>query len=539
MSKQKKSADHRLDSLVDGIVRLSSGDLKTRIDTSKNRDEIDAVITGFNLLAAELEIAQQELEERVESRTAMLHEAHIAMERMAMTDALTGLANRVAFMRALEETLDEANQGAAPPALLLLDLDSFKAVNDSLGHAAGDHVLVTVAERLRRVVRETDTVARQGGDEFAILIPHSTPAHAQRVASGVLNALNEPIELAEMQVFPKASIGLHIARPGTTAENLLLEADTAMYEAKASGRSNVRIFEPIMLHARQMRNTLTSELRVAIAEDQLILHYQPVVHLATGRIQGVEALVRWNHPTRGLVMPDEFIPLAEESGSIVELGRWVLMTAAKQMREWQNQLSLANDFKVGINLSAVELRRIDLVEDVRNVLRATGLEPANLVLEITETALVTRNEVDRYALTGIKKLGVGIEIDDFGTGYSSISYLRELPVNMVKIDRSLMGQVATCPRQQEFVAAILQLVRACELEAIFEGIETWEQAEQLKRLGCSSGQGYYFSRPMAEPEMTALLTRTARNGGSSENISLASWMADEAMKFDASLTSAK
>lgn len=510
MSGQNKLADGRLESLVDAIVRMSSGDLRSRITPSENRDEIDAVITGFNLLAAELEVAHQELEDRVESRTAMLNEAHRAMEKMAMTDPLTGLSNRMAFMQALEQTLHEAQNGELPPGLLLLDLDSFKTVNDSLGHAAGDQVLIEVADRLRGSVRQGDMVARLGGDEFAILIPKATPEHAQRIANGALNALNEKVEISGMQVFPRASIGLHIADPETTAENLLLEADTAMYEAKDSGRSNIRTFEPVMLHARQVRNTLMAELREAISDNQLVLHYQPIVELATGRIEGVEALVRWNHPVRGLIMPDKFILLAEDTGAIVDLGRWVLTTAATQMRQWQTQLDLASDFKIGVNLSAVELRRIDLVEDVRKALRSTGLNPANLVLEITETGLVTRNEVDRYALQGIKKLGVGIEIDDFGTGYSSISYLRELPVDKVKIDRSLIGDVVGDPCQRDFIAAILQLVQACGLESIFEGIETWEQAEELKKLGCASGQGYFFGHPVPAAQMTQLLAAPAQ-----------------------------
>jgi diguanylate cyclase (GGDEF)-like protein len=500
--------DPRLAMLVESIVRLSRGELSSRIEPSSARDEVDAVITGVNLLAEELEQVYEQFEKRVESRTAMLRQAHLDMMKMAMSDALTGLANRVALMDAIEEALNQAARGTPPPALLLLDLDSFKNVNDRFGHDAGDRVLQEVASRLNSVVRESDVVARLGGDEFAILLPGATMDTAMHVARRALEVLNEHIRLDSLYVHARASIGVRLGTADQTAEELLLDADTAMYAAKREGRSIIKLFEPVMLYSRQLRSQMATELRGAISSDELVLHYQPVVELATNRILGVEVLVRWQHPLRGLIPPDTFIPLAEEIGVIHDLDRWVMSTSLRQLAQWRRDFPLDDDFQLRVNLSAVELKQLDLVDSIRALLRELDLPARNLVVEITETAIVTRGEVEMYSLLSLQQLGVGIEIDDFGTGYSSISYLRELPVSMVKVDRSLLVELNTRPGQLDFVAAILQLIRAAGLEAVFEGIETREQAAQLREMGCASGQGYYFSRPLPAEEAGALLATT-------------------------------
>ncbi len=506
MSAEQK--DPRLALLVESIVRLSRGELSSRIEPSRARDEVDAVITGVNLLAEELEQVYEQFEKRVESRTAMLRQAHLDMMKMAMSDALTGLANRVALMDGIEEALSQASNGAPPPALLLLDLDSFKNVNDRFGHDAGDRVLQEVAARLNSVVRESDLVARLGGDEFAILIPAATMDVAMQVARRALEVLGEQIQLDSLYVHSRASIGVRLGTPDQTAEELLLDADTAMYAAKREGRSIIKVFEPVMLYSRQLRSQMATELRGAISSDELVLHYQPVVELATHRILGVEVLVRWQHPLRGLIPPDTFIPLAEEIGVIHDLDRWVMATSLRQLAAWRRDFRLDDDFQLRVNLSAVELKQLDLVDHIRSLLRELDLPARNLVVEITETAIVTRGEVEMYSLLSLQQLGIGIEIDDFGTGYSSISYLRELPVSMVKVDRSLLVELNSRPGQLEFVAAILQLIRAAGLEAVFEGIETGEQADQLRALGCASGQGYFFSRPLPTDEASALLAST-------------------------------
>ncbi|MHA7276280.1 putative bifunctional diguanylate cyclase/phosphodiesterase [Arthrobacter sp. Hz1] len=505
----EQDADPRLAMLVEGVVKLARGDLSSRMEPSPARDDVDAVITGFNLLAEELELVHRDFEERVASRTAMLHQAHQDMRTMAMTDALTGLDNRIALLAKLEAELN-ADGETTMPALILLDLDSFKDVNDSFGHDAGDRVLQEVAHRLLGVVRDSDTVARLGGDEFAILVPEATLEIALRIANRALAALGDRISLEELHVFSRASMGVRLADGRQSAESVLLDADTAMYAAKREGRSTIKVFEPVMLLQRQLRSQIASELRDAIQSDQLSLNYQPVVDLRDGRVLGLEALVRWNHPTRGFIMPDEFIPLAEEIGAVIELDRWVMASAIQQYALWRAEIQLDDDFQLRLNLSAVELQQLDLVDYVRGLLRRFDIPPAALVLEITETALVTGGEVEAYSLLSLKQLGVCIEIDDFGTGYSSISYLRKLPVSMVKVDRSLLSELSTGSIQFGFIAAILQLIRAAGLEAVFEGIETEEQALKLQEMGCVGGQGYYFSRPLPVEKTTTLLRSGAK-----------------------------
>ena len=499
--------DPRLHALVEGIVRIASGDLSTRIPHSGARDDVAAVIAGINLMADDLQTIYQELEERVESRTAMLRQAQVELERMALTDPLTQLANRTALNSVLSHALAETSRGEMPPALLILDLDSFKGINDTLGHSAGDDVLRVIARRLQEAVRVTDTVARLGGDEFAVMLPKSNLVRARRVANRILKALSESLEIGDLRITCGTSIGVRVAEPGQSVDDLVMEADTAMYAAKAQPHSGIKVFEPALLYARRLQSLMVTEMREAILEDQLTLHYQPVMELATGRIEGVEALVRWNHPERGLLMPDQFIPLAEETGMIVELGHWVLRSAVRQLRDWQDRLALDSEFSVRVNISTTELQNLELIEHVQDILRETGVDAANLIIELTESMAVTGGDVDKYSLSGLRQLGVQLEIDDFGTGYSSISYLRRLPVNVVKIDKSLIDGLGTDAEQGNFVEAVLHLIHACGLKAVAEGIETAEQAEELVRLGCASGQGYYFGRPAPAEAVEAMISQ--------------------------------
>jgi diguanylate cyclase len=495
--------DPRLSQLLEGIVRLASGDLTSRIEVSPARDELDAIIMGTNLLAEDLQIIYEELEQRVEVRTKLLHEAHLEMQKMAMQDPLTGLANRSALLTALKSA--QSDGAADTPVILLLDLDAFKSINDTQGHSAGDKVLITVAERIRGAVRTTDVVARLGGDEFAVVMPATGADQASVVGQRILAALKEPIELPDRIIRCGASLGLSVGDQGQGPEEMLMQADVAMYASKAEGLNRLHIFEPGLLLVRRLRSQLVDDLRSALKGEGLVLHYQPVVELATGRVEGVEALIRWNHPTRGRIMPDEFIPLAEEAGLISELGRWVLTTAVEQLRRWVDDDAVDSRFSVRINISATDLQSLQFIEDVRGVLKETGVRPEQVVLELTEMAIVKGNDLDRYSLGGLRGLGVGIEIDDFGTGYSSISYLRRLPVDRVKVDRSLIVGLGTDPSQPALVAAVLQLVRACGLEAVWEGVETADQAEHLRNLGCLSAQGYFFSKPLPADDIPALV----------------------------------
>lgn len=500
-----EGGDPRLQQVVDGIVRIAAGDLGTRIRTSPQRDDVDAVITGINLLAEELNSVYQDFEERVESRTRELQAAHRQMQRMAMSDALTGTANRTALMHEIEAELLASEIEGTRPSVLMIDLDAFKDINDSFGHQTGDQVLVEVARRLRWAVRRGDTVARLGGDEFAVLLPDTGLSTAMGVSARIHEALAECIRVEEIDVWPRASVGVHAAQPGESAEDIMVRADTAMYAAKDAGRGQSKAFEPVMLYARQLRRDMATELREGLGRNELFLDYQPVVELATGRMSGVEALVRWQHPQRGLVMPDDFIPIAEETGIILDLGRWVLRAALEQVAHWEGQLDLDDDFKVRVNLSAMELQRLDLVDHVRQDLLETGIRASRLVIEITESAFVSGGDVEMYSLKSLNALGVGIEIDDFGTGYSSISYLRRLPVQTVKVDRSLIRDISADPGQRQFVDAVHGLIRAAGMEAVFEGIETLDQAADLLVLGCRNGQGYYFSRPLAAGQIQAIL----------------------------------
>ncbi|WP_284986324.1 EAL domain-containing protein [Arthrobacter sp. fls2-241-R2A-172] len=498
--------DPRLGLLLDGIVRLAAGDLNTRIKVSDARDEIDAVIMGTNLLAEDLQIIYEELEQRVNARTEQLNQAHLAMRHMAMTDPLTGLNNRSAFANALAEAQATGHKGSKRPAILLLDMDGFKSINDTLGHTIGDKVLETVAARISGAVREQDMVARMGGDEFAVMLPEVTPAEAASIGNRILASVVGAMEIEGQHLRCGASMGLRMADPGHGAEELMMEADIAMYESKADGRGKLKVFEPAMLLARQMRNQLVGELKEAIAGSQLVLYYQPIIRLDTREIEGVEALVRWNHPTRGLVMPDEFIPIAEETGMISDLGGWVLRTAVEQLRQWRSDpLTAGHNFSMRINVSAADLQRLEFIEDVREALASADLDPSLLVLELTESAVILGNDLDRYTLNSLRRLGVGLEIDDFGTGYSSISYLRRLPVDTVKVDRTLLSALGSDPSQPALLAAVLQLIRACGLNAVWEGIETAEQAQYLLGIGCTSGQGYYFSRPLPGEQLTEQL----------------------------------
>lgn len=503
--------DPRLQQLVDGVVRLAAGDLDARIEPSEHRDDIDAVITGVNLLAEELGHIHSELEQRVAARTAMLRRTQVELEQMAKTDALTGLANRTLLTERIQEAILSCTDGGRAPAVLLLDLDSFKAVNDILGHSAGDAVLVEVAKRLRSAVRPQDTVARLGGDEFAILITAATEEEIIRIAHRASEYLQDSMCIGIETVWAMASIGVCVGKPGYRAEALMRDADIAMYQAKARGRNNVQLFHPEMLDAVQERSRITAELRTAVAGRELALLYQPVVELASGRVIGIEALLRWHHPVRGTIMPGSFIGIAEETGLIFELGRWVLHEGLAQMGRWNQTDPDLTDFCLHINLSAAELLRTDLLEDIRDTLARYDVDPRRLVLEITETVLMSRETGQEQVLSRLRELGVGLQIDDFGTGYSSISYLRSLPADTVKVDQSLIKDMGSDPRQQNFVSAILQLIFAAGLNATVEGIETAEQAAQLRAMGCLYGQGYYYGYPVPAAEIPYQLRQPARH----------------------------
>jgi len=440
------------------------------------------------------------------------------LQHNAFHDALTGLANRALFADRLQHALARTDRHATPVAVLFVDLDDFKAVNDDAGHSAGDELLVAVADRLRQVLRPSDTIARLGGDEFAVLIEDGAdPAHTAATADRLLAALSEPFG-GDAQVRVTASVGIATGAAGQhDAAELLRHADVAMYAAKEAGKGRSAVFAPDMDSAIIGQLQLKAELARAVERGEFVVHYQPTVELATGRLTGVEALVRWQHPERGLVPPLDFIPLAEQTGLIVPIGRFVLREACRQMSAWHRDHATRPPLTVSVNLSARELDEPGLVGSVRAALEDAQLDPAHLVLEITESLLLVDLPTTVGTLLELRALGVRLAVDDFGTGYSSLAYLENLPVDILKIDKSFVDRIADLPAGEEdggaqrsvMVSAISQLAHALKLQMVAEGIEQPEQVDTLRGLGCQYGQGYYFARPLTADALGDLVSRQA------------------------------
>jgi diguanylate cyclase (GGDEF)-like protein len=432
--------------------------------------------------------------------------------RQAFTDSLTGLANRALFLERLEQALLLAESQGSTVAVLFLDLDRFKLANDSLGHAAGDELLVAAAERIRSVVSGVETVARLGGDEFAVLLEGGCTDDAVRTAERIHASLAAPVEIADREVFVTASIG--IATGDGTAKDLLRDADVAMYRAKGAGKGRYQVFEPGM-HAEVVeRLELEADIQRAVEREELVVHYQPIVTLADERIVGVEALVRWQHPTRGMLAPCAFIPVAEETGQILDIGAWVLREACRQVAVWQAELGdEAAPLRLSVNLSGLQLAQPSVAADVRSALADSRLAPGTLILELTETVIMQDTEASIARLRALKELDVQIAVDDFGTGYSSLRYLQRFPIDILKIAKPFVDGVADASDEAIMARAIADLSRNLGLSTIAEGIEHRPQALALKELGCPLGQGYLFARPVPGPDMTALLMAQGETSG--------------------------
>jgi diguanylate cyclase (GGDEF)-like protein/PAS domain S-box-containing protein len=457
---------------------------------------------GSNLLddpaVAGLVLATRDVSERktLEERLAQ-HAFH---------DSLTGLANRQQFHERVQAALVDPRRRASGIAVLFLDLDDFKIVNDSLGHSAGDELLIRVARRLKGCLRAHDLPARIGGDEFAVLIDgFDGPAEVEAVARRIVSVLDEPHTLHGSEVLARASVG--IAVPGIDehdADAVLRNADTSMYAVKRAGKGSYTFFEEAMHERVVQQLQLDAELRHAVDHSEFVIHYQPIMHLATQTILGVEALLRWQHPTRGLLAPGEFIDRTEESGLIVPIGRWVLEEACRQLRRWDHAYEQVG---MSVNISARQLQHETLLTDVRDAADQAGIDPRRLTLEITETALLRDTTATIDLLAELKLLGVHLALDDFGTGYSSLSYLRRFPVDVVKIDRSFIEDVGKGPEESALPDAIIALCQAFRIETVAEGIELRRQLTHLQAIGCHAGQGFYFSRPLPPETLERLLPK--------------------------------
>jgi diguanylate cyclase (GGDEF)-like protein len=430
---------------------------------------------------------------------------HGRLSYLSLHDALTGLPNRALVIDRAERMLARARRSEMPAAALYLDIDGFKHVNDSLGHAAGDELLRVVAARLSGVIREADTVGRLGGDEFVVLLENGTlDAGPELVAERICHVLGQPVELAGTErrtLSVTTSVGIALGQRGS-ADELLRDADLALYEAKGAGKNRSVTFESRMQTAAQDRLDLEFDLKEALERDQFFLLYQPTFDLESETITGVEALIRWRHPVRGIVPPDSFIPLAEETGLIVPIGHWVLRTACEQAAAWHRQ---GRSLGISINVSGRQLDDDGIVHDLADALAITGLDPGSLTLEITETTLMHDAESAAERLKQLKALGVRIAIDDFGTGYSSLAYLRQFPVDTLKIDRSFISAIAASPESKAIVHTLVQLGKTLGLKTLGEGIEDQAQLQHLQRENCDSGQGFLFARPLEPEAIDAML----------------------------------
>jgi diguanylate cyclase (GGDEF)-like protein len=438
--------------------------------------------------------------------------AEVELAHQALHDPLTGLPNRTLFLDRLGLALARAQRRDAAVAVLFLDLDRFKVINDSLGHETGDRLLVEVAARLEAVLRPGDTVARFGGDEFTILCDDvDGERDAIVIAERIGEAVASPFVLEDTEAFLTASVGIAMAT-GLDArpESLIRDADAAMYRAKERGKSRYEMFDEVLRARAVERLEVENALHRAIERGELRVHYQPLVEVRSGAVTGVEALVRWQHPERGLLMPEQFIPLAEETGQVVDLGAWVLRQACAQHRVWARELGGEPPLRLSVNLSARQFQHGDLVAGVVSALEDTGMEASNLCLEITESVVVQETDAALEALDALRALGVLIAIDDFGTGYSSLRLLKGVPADLLKIDRSFVAGLGTDPQDTSIVRTVIRLADALGMDAVAEGVETPVQLAALREAGCRYAQGFHFAEPAPADEIVEFLAAGRR-----------------------------
>jgi diguanylate cyclase (GGDEF)-like protein len=481
----RRSITRPLHELEAAAATFGADDFAHRVVVSGD-DELARLGTAFNSMAAKLQKSRTELEHH------------------ALHDGLTGLANRVLFMERLEHALARARRRQSPVSVLYVDLDDFKTVNDTLGHEAGDRLLIVCSERLRTCVRAEDTVARLGGDEFGILL-EDTGKNAAAAAERIMRAFRSIWPVTTGQVAVKASVGVATLNGEGEVDLLLRQADAAMYAAKAHGKGTWQMFGRDLNADVLQAQTMCSELAGAVERRELVAYYQPVVDLDTGAIEGVEALVRWNHPNRGLLAPSEFLEVAEQSGQILDIDSWMLRQACHQVREWQRESDSAASLSVSVNLSAQLLHHPRLAEQVADALAMSGLAPQHLILEITESALIHDTRGAAVELARVKELGVRLALDDFGTGYSSLSHLLRFPIDIIKIDRSFISAIGGDDTTPDLALGLVTLARTMHMQTVAEGVEDEEHLLALRQVRCESAQGFYFAPALPPHEMASLL----------------------------------
>jgi len=511
-----------LDKGADAALRAAAAEMQVRAMALATLTRPDGTVLGTLVALSDEPRTWQDdqlqfLADLAETASTELQLRHALSEREmrerqlrhdSLHDALTGLPNRALFMKRLSDaSLRARRDGDGLFAVLFLDLDDFKIVNDSMGHHVGDEVLVIVARRLEECVRGGDIVARLGGDEFAILLERVIDARdTALVAERVQEALREPMTIGGYEWVSTASIGVVLSSSANERpEYLLRSADMAMYRAKHQGRAHFEMFDRAMHAEALTRLQMENDLRHAVERQEFTLHYQPIVALDTGRVHAVEALMRWQHAERGIIPPTEFIPIAEDTGLIVSMGRWALREACTQVRALEARNPAMAGLQLAVNLSVREFAQLDLVRAVAAILQDTGLPPQQLQLEITESAIIGQQHPALQTIAELRQLGVRIHLDDFGTGYSSLSYLHRLPLDAIKIDRAFTSAMEAEERPRHVIQAILALVGAIGLDVIAEGVASSEQLAMLRRMGCPYGQGFFFSRPIPAAALEELL----------------------------------
>ncbi|MDZ8050918.1 MAG: EAL domain-containing protein [Aulosira sp. ZfuVER01] len=514
-----------LDDVFDKIKAFKVGGVDYISKPFELQEVLVRVQNQLALRSAQQEVIKLniELEQRVKQRTGELEKALQKLQGeittrqqlqsklldLALHDSLTGLPNRALFIRRIEKALNRAKQQSTYQfALLYLDCDRFKVVNDSLGHLVGDELLLAISHRLQTSLTPMDTIARLGGDEFGILLENPTDINMViEVAERILQQLSIPFKLTRYEVFMNASIGISWGnRDYDRPEYLLRDADTAMYRAKALGRARYHVFDPIMYQEAIQLLELENDLRRAVARQEFIVYYQPIVSLLTGKIAGFEALVRWQHPIRGLILPAEFIPVAEETGLINAINTWVLQSACQQLHLWQHDPAIPETLTISVNLSARLFSQPNLIAQIDEILYETKVNPENLELEITESVIMENSHAVKTILQQLQERRIKLIMDDFGTGYSSLSYLHSFPLNALKIDKSFVKRMQENQEDLGLVPAMIGIADSMGMRAIAEGVETTEQLAQLRSLNCEFAQGFLFSRPIEQQSVLNLLT---------------------------------